>query len=782
MAKTLSRQPEKKRNSDGVAVRNVTIPRSDTIWFVVAYGLMLLVMVTPFYRGLFFAKDQLVALICALALFALWWWHKFNSGDGAFVRAPIEWAALALIAAYVLSLFVALNLRSAIQEVLNSVLYFLALWLTIETTRSDSDRKRVLAGIFLAGVAVALFGIGNAAGLFSYAAAFAGNRIASSFQYPNTLASYLTVSSLIGFALQADENPPWARRGIAAGLGVSLLTLVFTYSRGGLLVFPIAVVGLLVVAPRPYRRTLVVSILASSIGAGVAMPLFSKGLALAALGQSASGVHLWGAVLLAILASAGLHLLGERVLRFREVSPLVWGVIATLIVAGGAVAAGRFLAQDTVLGLGKRLVSFSLRDENMLGRFQITLDALKIFRDHPILGTGGGGFAAVYHAYQAYGYTSSQVHNQFAQTLVETGILGFIPFVALWGASLYAFGRLMRRCKNPRTLLLAGVALVGALALGLHGAIDFDLSLSSVSLALWTLWGVVASADRIDAEGATHGAKAPRPGWPAVSAVVVAVALVIFTSRLVAGSVASQTAISELRANATSKALADLRRSATRDPYEASTFMNLGAIEMSMARQFGSESFAKTGWEDVQRGLNLERTNPSYQAAYGDAALQMGLLGDGLQAYEQALNLAPFEAGRYADLAKARVAVAKYYINKGQRGEADQVLAKVIPLAEELAARHDLAVSASPAASQITPASTPALNLYSGEALALLGKLTEARAELTGAMGDPQTHTEALTWLSAVTVKKGGLVPDQSSPAATSQLARQVAEILPLLP
>ena len=69
-------------------------------------------------------------------LFALWWIYKLSEEkDIRFLSSPLDYAALALVGAYLISLFSAVNIRLAVGELLKNINYFMAFWLTGEVLR-----------------------------------------------------------------------------------------------------------------------------------------------------------------------------------------------------------------------------------------------------------------------------------------------------------------------------------------------------------------------------------------------------------------------------------------------------------------------------------------------------------------------------------------------------------------------------------------------------------------------------------------------------------------------
>ncbi len=79
----------------------------------------------------------------------------------------------------------------------------------------------------------------------------------------------------------------------------------------------------------------------------------------------------------------------------------------------------------------QRFKSISLTDRNLLSRWFATLDAFAISKDYPF-GGGAGAWDALYHRYQTTLYWFTEPHNHFAQVLVETGYPGLIAYSAFW--------------------------------------------------------------------------------------------------------------------------------------------------------------------------------------------------------------------------------------------------------------------------------------------------------------------------------------------------------------
>ncbi|MCL5961863.1 MAG: O-antigen ligase family protein [Chloroflexi bacterium] len=602
-----------------------------------------------------------------------------------------------------------------------------------------------------------------------------GGRIASALQYPNSLAAYLTASVLLGHVLGAAEERVWLRLPFILGSALSLLVLVFTYSRGAWLLYPVGVLGLVIFSPHPFRSRVVLSAMLTAVAVGASAALFSAGLF-----RSASGI-VWTATVITIgmalaggIGQAAVLGLGRR---YRI------GITVALIVAG--LAAAPLLTSKLPSDIMRRMTTISLDQRSAIERIQFTRDALRIALDHPLTGTGGGGFAATYQAYQSFGYTSTQVHNNFAQTLVETGVLGLAAFLAIWVTALLSYAKHFTSAGSNTRLQVSG-ALIAAVALGFHSLFDFDLSLSAVSLVLWGLWAVVAG---IEPRPITRPARLNRgriitSPSRAVVFILAGATVGVFATRLLAGVRIGEAAARQLQQGNLAAAQAGFERAATYDPFTASFQADLGQTQELMAGAENHQALMQSARIHFENAMRLESTNPNFEAAYGAFALRNGMIDEGLRAFERAVTLQPSLASRYENLAQAYVLVGRLYLEQGQKAQAEQVLQRVSSVAQSLAQRH-LKTPAFAVPSEITPATTPLLALFQGEALALLGDTSLAQESLVTASQSPNTAAEAKLWLGMLAEKRGNAASGKTlleqAYAANGRLRDEHAKLIPLL-
>ena len=115
-------------------------------------------------------------------------------------------------------------------------------------------------------------------------------------------------------------------------------------------------------------------------------------------------------------------------------------------------------------------------DVTMGGRLVAARDSLRVFRDHPFLGTGLGSFELAFPPYESV--PTDQVwqhaHNDYAEALAETGLAGgLLVVVALVMFFGLAFRNLAQRLRDDAGWIQLGAA-VGCCGLLVHSFVDFN--------------------------------------------------------------------------------------------------------------------------------------------------------------------------------------------------------------------------------------------------------------------------------------------------------------------
>jgi len=161
-----------------------------------------------------------------------------------------------------------------------------------------------------------------------------------------------------------------------------------------------------------------------------------------------------------------------------------------------------FLPPTFKEGLKWSELTSRLRMHSVKLRASFAISSLKVFTDYPLLGVGPDNFKVAYLNYKDESKVPAivrypAVHNTYLEILAGTGLVGFLPFLAILFFSLRNYHnarKKLREDKNYKTLMLVEgiesgfiVYLLGCFSLSWqHGVILwFFIALSSVMRRLF---------------------------------------------------------------------------------------------------------------------------------------------------------------------------------------------------------------------------------------------------------------------------------------------------------
>lgn len=328
-----------------------------------------------------------------------------------------------------------------------------------------------------------------------------GLRLTSIFQYANTYAAFLMAFLFVAlFALIRSRK--WYGRLMHGFMLVPfIVSLLLTLSRGGLVLMPVVFIILLLFL-KPVQQILWIINLAIAgvLSLLITNPVTRLGLELNTAFTSSAALEGWGYLLGASFCAAALcwvvqHYFAPWLSRkLGSTESRRWsGVwIPVVSVAGVLLIAFLFIGTRArnILpeNIGTRLENINFKQHSVLERFTFYKDAMKVVKDYPLLGTGGGGWASLYEHYQNNPYLSRQVHNFFLQYLIEVGILGFIVFM---GFILFIFCKYVRGyLKRDKDDYNNGFFyLIIALSILVHSLLDFNMSYAFMGILVFLALG-----------------------------------------------------------------------------------------------------------------------------------------------------------------------------------------------------------------------------------------------------------------------------------------------------
>ena len=130
--------------------------------------------------------------------------------------------------------------------------------------------------------------------------------------------------------------------------------------------------------------------------------------------------------------------MGLSVLPRRKLWLSLVGLIGLAAVAFNQIPAS---LTDTITGLvndygaldvrGIYLTAQNFSNVERLAHWQVAFDMM---RDHPWLGVGFGNYGAYYEQYRLLYWTNAlgHAHNYYLNIFAETGVIGFVTYLALW--------------------------------------------------------------------------------------------------------------------------------------------------------------------------------------------------------------------------------------------------------------------------------------------------------------------------------------------------------------
>ncbi|WP_440960906.1 O-antigen ligase family protein [Paenibacillus nitricinens] len=502
--------------------RNVEKTASPIWALVVAFILFL--CWAPFQVGLFngqqidFEKPIYVsALVCVLLLLVCLglYYKKFKLDEQ---RDLVASASILLPLTYALSLFVAVSHYMAMNMLFIQSMYvavfIIAFYLLKQKQVNVVIQNAILAIAYfivgfgllnwlgsskLAGILVGWFSNTVRNGIYLDAVMTDSNglRLTSIFQYANTYAAFLMAFLFVAIFALIRSKKWYGTLTHSFMLVPIILSILLTLSRGGLVLLPVVFI-LLLLFLKPAQQILWILHLgvAGIASLLITTPVTNLGLELNTNFTSSGALKGWGYLLGASIAVTVVSWVIQRFVApwleeklgnwsSRKLTGL-WiplgsvalvGIVAFLLIS---TSAKNILPSN----MATRLENINFQQHSVLERITFYKDAMKVVKDYPMLGAGGGGWSSLYEHYQNNPYVSRQVHNFFLQYLIEVGILGFVVFM---GFILYIFYKYIRGYvkRNKNDFENGFFYLIIALSILVHSLLDFNMSYAFMGILVF---------------------------------------------------------------------------------------------------------------------------------------------------------------------------------------------------------------------------------------------------------------------------------------------------------
>jgi hypothetical protein len=488
------------------------------------------------------SETRLQVLLAALALAGAVAWLGVGSPAPVVPRRAL--LATGLLAAFAvwcgLSLLWSVSPADTWVEVNRAIEYALFTALALAAaSRAAAATELVTKGFLVVAVAVALYALAgkvvpwvHVGGLIDFDQTAIFSRLRAPLDYWNALGLVCVLAAPLALRLATDVTGAAAARVRALlALGLLLVVLGLTYSRGGVLALLVAVAATIWLGG-PRLRGLAVFALAAVAAVPSLAFAFSQGPLThdnVRLADRVGPGLLLGLVL--VLSLAGLGLAGRRLLAVeagRAPDPAAtartWRLLGRGVLAAGVIAVILLAVSSRGLfgTISHQVDSFTqaravpvtdpsrLLSTNSGNRWVWWKEALGAFADQPVGGWGAGSFPVTHLLYrQPPALNVRQPHDVPLQFLAETGLVGALLALGALGVLLAAALERVRRAPPGREQALAGACVAAALAWLVHGLVDWDWDIPGATLPALLLLAVAAAA----APGGPAVVRRSSPAW-----------------------------------------------------------------------------------------------------------------------------------------------------------------------------------------------------------------------------------------------------------------------------
>ncbi len=712
----------------------------DFLYWLAFVCLCGLIFFPPYFRGLFFPADQRAVLILAVIVASVWWLYTLKTKGIDIMNNPMDWFVVGLLASYIIAFFGAANPELAVNEIVKRLIYFNIFWLASRLVIDYKSATSLVNVIIVSATGVAVAGILSAVGWLDIADGFYGGRIFSTLQYPNALASYLLAVTVLVLAVWQGTDKDKNRYFYLVLAYIMLVVFFGTSSRGAFLIMPITIV---LSMANPWLKQRLEALLFWVLlltGSLVASSGFLPNIVKAEIGLA----WLWFFLGLAIVLFG--QFLTDKVKEkklIRAKLPQGRLVLLILVVIILVMAfSWQFILPEQV---ATRLMSISFDDTSAGARAYWALEAFNMVKENPLFGLGGGAWEASYKYFQGYYYNSTQVHNDFAQVLMEVGYVGLILFVGLWIVMIYMGIRNIRATKNEALINLQWAVMVAAVSLGAHAFIDFDFALSAITIVLFVLFAITTAIYRQNyspkiwlpnANGAVMG----------VFAIIVAVQLLLPIS-LMTASGNMQKALNATEHKKIDEAIVYFEKAKTYNPFSS-------AFRADLANLYRLQGNYDKAIEYLQSAVERNRYNSRIHQIASDFYLSLEYYEESIEHMEVARDSNRWYQQTWDDLAERYVLVGMRMMEDGDYERAEKYFEKVSKMPEEIiAAMESLGEWENNLWKSSRLSVSADIYLYAGAGKYFTGSFEDAQAYLQNAVDGKSL--DALWWQVILKNKKG---------------------------
>lgn len=587
---------------------------------------LVLLFIAPLNNGMFFEPQFLpLGVLTGAMLFYI----IKTQGEKIKFSIP-ELLLLLLCGSYFLSFLGSVALHQAYLGFLKYIFYFAACFLTAYLWgKEERDKKIVLFTIIGAITVGTIITFLVKAQILDLTGFVIGRRFSSTFQYANTYAAVLAaLLPLIAYLYLAGTNK-WGKFPLLATWFVDTVAFYATLSRGALLVYLPALLLFLILLEKKHRWLALGNlILINALGVVGANYIMQNS-------NYQSLLVLLAGLVVVLLFNLPVE---KKVLR----APIFTGLIIVILLAGGIFAAQQFPDKLSLSRLN-RLTQINLETGGVASRLYFYEDAYRLFQAHWLIGTGAGGWGALYKTMQGHLYDSSEVHSSILQIMVESGLIGTALFLAVFG---YLFLQQICRRTAYRNSALSRLIFLGILVLLAHSLIDFDLTVTAVSMYLFVLVGLLAREH-------SYRLKSSLNKSLKIVSLLMAAVLLISTLSMEFAHLFSRQSIAEIEAKPSGQVTAIAKYERDLSTAQRFAFLNprypsyLGQIKVMKGLQQNLPQEIEAGLQILERAIELEPTKYEPYLTKAQTLVQLHRRVEAVPYFEKIIDLMPMQHTGY---------------------------------------------------------------------------------------------------------------------------------------
>ncbi|MGE5418088.1 MAG: O-antigen ligase family protein [Acidobacteriota bacterium] len=678
MAKTINRSATATDNTQySQLLQRDSIWGQKDIWSITLFLVFLLVIFfPPFYRGLFFDENLLPALAVFGFVGIVALVTQLIGKKLVIVRSYVDLAMLLYSLAYVIAITTAVMPRKSIIGAMLVIGFFIVYWMSANLTETERQ-QRVVSNVLLIGAVAtvlvtldaALGGlISNAIGSSPYPAAFDQNRLFTVWQYPNAGGAYMAAFLAMAVAFFVGSEKYWHRALYMAGAAILAMGIFGTVSKGALLLtaFGLLLLCVLMGFLTSIRKG-IIAFLISLVLMVMGAIAWKEFLSFVVQKQYLGGVLVVVALIIISMALVAIwDFIGKKTGEINEdllKKILIAGTVLALVAIVALGATWKMWMPQDVVDRMNELKDIST-NQSLVTRVDFARWAVAIMEDHPVLGTGYGGWQGLYQRYQDYGYWTTETHSHFLQVGVEAGLIGLLAYLAIWLMQVVRIYRLRNR-KEALTGLGIGMA---SMLLFLHSSFDFDFSIPALQLIAWILVGTMGAVGG-------DGLELTRPARPRLHKII-AGALTILSLLVIFNSLSMWSAKRDADAavklinssngqpqqviNDNIDAASQLFEKAMKnDPWSADPRINMGNLYAYLYRSTQDPNARALAQKYAQEAESLVQYDSRLSVQIGNVYLNMFDYDGNIRICRLRIEQVPLDGTAYETLAQQLVEAAK---------------------------------------------------------------------------------------------------------------------------